>query len=62
MTERRPRGRPPTPQGAMSNAERQRRYVARKRAAQLSTPEVEIICILKKKPLSKGVGSDQSDL
>jgi hypothetical protein len=33
----------------MTNAERQRRHLARKKAAELSTPDVQIICLLKKK-------------
>ena len=48
-TEKRPRGRPPTESGAMSSSERQRRHQARKKAAEMSTPEVQVICVYKKK-------------
>ncbi len=61
---KRPRGRPPKPT-ALTNAERQRLYQQKKRAENaelhrraalhkqaqaMSTPEVEVICVLKKRP------------
>ncbi len=48
---KRPRGRPPKP-GALTAAERRRRYQLRKQAERMSTPEVQVICVLKKKPLA----------
>lgn len=47
--QKRSRGRPPKPGGAMSDYERVRRSNLRKLAEKLSTPEVQVICVLRKR-------------